>query len=64
MAFKKVRLNRPSPPVSRIEIVPRKYKDKARQKVVDEINDEFTNDKRKNLLIKQLKIYDKLMGYK
>lgn len=47
-----------------IEIVPRKYKDKAREKVIKEINDEFTDDKRKNLLIKQLKLYDKVMGYK
>ena len=51
-------------PKHNVEIIPRKYKDKAREKVLQEINDEFTDDKRKNLLIKQLKLYDKIMGYK
>ena len=49
---------------NKVEIVPRKYKDKAREKVLQEINDEFTSDSRKDLLIKQLKLYDKIMGYK
>ena len=48
----------------RVVIIPPKYKDKAREKVLREINDEFTSDKRKNLLQKQLKLYDKIMGYK
>ena len=50
--------------VSRIEIVPRKYKDKARQKVVEELESQFTSEERKNLLRTQLKLYDKIMGYK
>ena len=49
---------------NKVEIVPRKYKDKAREQVIQEINDEFTSDSRKDLLIKQLKLYDKIMGYK
>ena len=49
---------------NKVEIVPRKYKDKAREQVIQEINDEFTSDSRKDLLIKQLKLYDKVMGYK
>jgi len=48
----------------KVEIVPRKYKDKARQKVVDELNDEFTSESRKELLRTQLELYDKIMGYK
>lgn len=48
----------------RVEIVPKKYKDKAREKVVNEINDELTTDERKTKLVKQLKLYDKVMGYK
>lgn len=40
------------------------HKDKARQKVVDELNDEFTSEKRKELLRTQLELYDKIMGYK
>ena len=47
-----------------VEIVPRKYKDKAREKVLQEINSEFTSDERKAKLVKQLKLYDKIMGYK
>lgn len=46
------------------DIVPKKYKDKARQKALDEINSEFTSEERKTKLIKQLKLYDKVMGYK
>ena len=49
---------------NKVEIVPRKYKDKAREKVLKEINDEFTNEDRKTKLVKQLKLYDKVMGYK
>lgn len=48
----------------RVVILPPKYNDKARQETINEINDEFTSEKRKNLLIKQLKLYDKIMGYK
>ena len=48
----------------KVVIIPPKYKDKAREKVLREINDEFISDKRKNLLQKQLKLYDKIMGYK
>ena len=48
----------------KVVIIPPKYKDKAREKVLREINDEFISDKRKNLLQKQLKLYDKVMGYK
>ena len=40
------------------------HKDKARQKVVEELNDEFTSESRKNLLRTQLELYDKIMGYK
>ena len=49
---------------NKVEIVPRKYKDKAREKVLQEVNDEFTSDSRKNLLRTQLELYDKIMGYK
>ena len=48
----------------KVEIVPRKYKDKAREKVLKEINDELTDKDRKAKLVKQLKLYDKVMGYK
>ena len=44
--------------------LPSKYNDKARQKVVDELNDEFTSESRKELLRTQLELYDKIMGYK
>ena len=40
------------------------YKDKARQKAICELNDEFTSDSKKNLLRTQLELYDKIMGYK
>ena len=46
------------------EIIPTIHKDKAREKVVEEINSEFTSEEKKNKLIKQLKVYDKIMGYK
>ena len=48
----------------KVVIIPPIQKDKARQKVVEEINDEFTSEKRKNLLKAQLELYDKIMGYK
>ena len=40
------------------------HKDKARQKVVEELESEFTSESRKELLRTQLELYDKIMGYK
>ena len=34
------------------------------EKVLKEINDELTDKDRKAKLVKQLKLYDKVMGYK
>ena len=46
------------------EIIPAKYKDKARQLTIEELNSDFTSEEKKKKIRKQLKLYDKIMGYR